>query len=710
MIKKCLIANRGEIAVRILRTCKKMGITTVIAHSLCDKNSLAVQLADESVCIGPDAPALSYMNMDQLCEAALLTHCDAITVGYGFLSESADFAKKVEDCGLTVVGVSSAVQKKIQNKQELKKLVSELGISVIPGAKQSFTSYQEALPLASQLGFPVMLKPCIGGGGRGIRVIESANELKEALAIFPTNYSSNFYMEKYIHNCRHIEVQILADKHQTVISVGTRNCTMQLNHQKFIEEAPFLPISSLLNQQVLRDASNIAKHLGLDNVSTIEFLIDEHDRIYFMEINPRIQVEHPLTEMIFDIDIVEQQFLSAMGEHIRIEPKLMTSHGYAIECRINAQNPTDNFMPDCGKISALALPSIDHVRIDTALLPDSVISANYDSLLAKVIVWGQTREQALSKMSLALDQISIEGISTNLNFLRYMIRQPGFVQNGYTSELFTFVYRQWKDQRAADRSSSLLCPGCHQSLTLAQQIEHQYVCPHCRYHFRIPAKTRISYLIDQDTFTELDAHVQSIKYMDFPGYTQKISQARLQSGLDEAVICGIGKIHDEIVCIGVLDASFMMGSMGHAVGDKITRLIETAKDMHAALIIVSASGGARMQEGIISLMQMAKTASALQRFDETGGLFISVLTDPTTGGVTASFAMLGDILISEPQATIGFAGRRVIEKTIRETLPSEFQRAEYVLDHGCLDMIVDRSRLKQVLADCLKLHRRDHHG
>lgn len=710
MIKKCLIANRGEIAVRILRTCKNMGISTVIAHSLCDKNTLAVQLADESVCVGPDAPAQSYMNIDQLCEAALLTHCDAITVGYGFLSESADFAKKVEDCGLTFVGVSSGVLKNIQNKQELKNIVSSLGISVIPGIGQTFDSFEEALPYALQLGYPVILKPSIGGGGRGIRIIESDQALKEALAILPADGSRRFYMEKYITDNRHFEVQILADRHQNIVCASTRNDTIQLNHQKFIEEAPFRSIPALLYQQILRDASAIARHLCLDNKSTIEFLIDEHDRAYFMEINPRIQVEHPLTEMIFDFDIVEQQFLSAMGEPLRIKPELITSHGHAIECRINAQNPVKDFMPEVGNISALTLPSLDHVRIDTALFTGVVIPAHYDSLLAKVIAWGHTREQAVSRLSQALDQISIEGILTNLEFLRYLIRQPGFTQDNYTSELFAFVFRQWNDQLAADRSSTPQCPDCHQSLTLSQQIEHQYVCPHCRYHFRIPAMTRISTLIDADTFTELDAHVQSVKYTDFPGYAQKISEARVQSGHDEAVICGIGNIHGEPVCIGVLDASFMMGSMGHVVGDKITRLIETAKDMQTALIIVSASGGARMQEGIISLMQMAKTASALQRFDEAGGLFISVLTDPTTGGVTASFAMLGDILISEPQATIGFAGRRVIEKTIRETLPPEFQRAEYVLDHGCLDMIVDRSNLKQVLADCLKLHRRNHHG
>jgi acetyl-CoA carboxylase carboxyl transferase subunit beta len=328
-----------------------------------------------------------------------------------------------------------------------------------------------------------------------------------------------------------------------------------------------------------------------------------------------------------------------------------------------------------------------------------------------VIVWGKTREQALISIHQALDQIEIKGISTNLDFLRYIVKQEGFIHGNYTSDLIRVTYPLWLIQQEqmqhAQNQDCLICAQCQRTLTIKQRHDHQHVCEYCGYHFKISASQRIADLMDADSFIEIDAHATSINHDDFPGYSEKLTSAKTLTGMNEAVICGFGKINGIIVCMGVLDSSFMMGSMGGVVGDKITRLIETAMDMGVPLIIISASGGARMQEGIISLMQMAKTAAALHRFDQSGGLYISVFTHPTTGGVTASFAMLGDVLISEPHALIGFAGRRVIEKTIKESLPDEFQRAEYLLDHGFLDMIVDRRHLKQVLTDCLKLHRRD---
>jgi acetyl-CoA carboxylase, biotin carboxylase subunit len=708
MIKKCLIANRGEIAVRILSTCRKMGIRTVVAYSLADKESLAVTLADESVCIGPPLALSSYMNMDHLCEAALLTHCDAIAPGYGFLSEDPEFAKKVEDCGLTFVGPNSNVLKLIQNKNRLKNIVRSLSIPVIEGNTDEFQSAEELLAYADSLGYPLVLKPVSGGGGRGIQIVFDPHQLSKALQYSSLGFNA-LYLEKYIPNSRHFEVQILADKHHNVFHLSSRNCTLQVNHQKFLEEAPFSSIPPLLHAQIIEYALLIAKHIGCDNVATFEFLLDQHDRVYFMEVNPRIQVEHPLSEMITGIDIVEQQLLAASDEPFSIRQADIDVKGFAIECRINAQEPKKSFAPSAGIITTLHWPTIEHVRVDTALMEGTEVSIHYDSLIAKVIAWGQTRDQAMTRIICALEQTEINGIATNLDFLRFILNHDGFVKGNYTSDLFHIVHSQWINQpinMQHQNHDGQICPSCQKSLTTKQKKDHHHVCEFCGYHFRIPANQRIFDLIDSDTFIETDAQATSHNSDDFPGYCEKLMIAKTTTGMNEAVICGFGKINGVTVCIGVLDASFMMGSMGGVVGDKITRLIETAMDMCVPLIIISASGGARMQEGVISLMQMAKTTAALHRFDKNGGLYISVFTDPTTGGVTASFAMLGDILISEPQALIGFAGRRVIEKTIKESLPEEFQRAEYLLEHGFLDMIVDRRHLKQVLTDCLKLHQR----
>lgn len=710
MIKKCLIANRGEIALRIISTCKKMGIKTVVAYSLCDKESLAVSMADESVCIGPNPAELSYMNMDHLCEAALLMHCDAIHPGYGFLSENADFAKKVEDCGLIFIGPSSAVLQRIDHKNELKKIVKELSIPVIDGSFDVIETLDDALAQAISLGYPLMLKPSFGGGGRGIKIITDPKMLVDEIHHLKFLGSSSFYLEKHIPLCRHIEVQILADKHHNVIHLSSRNCTIQNRYQKFIEEAPFSLIDPILHKKILEYAVDIAKHISYDHIGTVEFLTDENDQVFFMEINPRIQVEHPVTEMITHIDIVEQQILIASGFPLSYKQDDVCFDGFAIECRINAQDVQHDFMPSVGTVTHLELPQIKDVRVDCSLFEGYSFPIYYDSLVMKVIGWGKTRKQALMNLSEALNKTKIDGIITNLSFLRYVLQSDGFAKGNYTCGLFSGLYQQWQNQHknhsGIHENNITLCPQCARTLSVKQLRDHQHVCAYCAHHLRMSATMRITELIDPQTFVETDADARGVDFNDFLGYEDKLLRARSSTGLNEAVITGLGKLMDHPVCIGVLDASFMMGSMGHVVGDKITRLIEMATDMCCPLIIISASGGARMQEGIISLMQMAKTASALNRFDQAGGLFISVFTHPTTGGVTASFAMLGDVLISEPQALIGFAGPRVIEKTIKESLPPEFQKAEYLLEHGFLDMITDRRNLRKVLGDILNIHQR----
>jgi acetyl-CoA carboxylase biotin carboxylase subunit len=714
MIKKCLIANRGEIAHRIILTCKKMGIQTVVAYSLCDKTSLAVNLANESVCIGPDAASLSYMNIDHLCEAALLTHCDAIHPGYGFLSENAEFAQKAEECGLIFIGPNSNVLRGISQKHILKEIVQTLSIPVIPGNFDAIDSIDDTFTIASELGYPIMLKPTVGGGGQGIKINHDINQLTFEFQRLHSHGFQSLYMEKYIPESQHIEVQILADKHQNIIHLSSRNCSLQNNYQKFLEEAPFVSINPMIHQKVIDYSLAIAQHIRYDNIGTIEFLIDSNNHVYFMEINPRIQVEHPITEMITGIDIIEQQILSAVGLPLTISQEDIQINGFAIECRINAQDDRNAFLPSSGIITRVNFPKIENVRIDTALFEGYSVPTHYDSLIAKVIAWGKTREQALVNIQDAMNQTVIEGISTNLGFLRFILRCEGFVKGNYTSDLFAIANQQWQyllKEKSGDfsLSNTSICPQCQLSLSIKELNHNLNVCEYCGHHFRQSASKRIADLIDVETFVEIDAHAKSVEYTSFLGYEEKLKTAMTSTGLNEAVICGFGKLLNHTVCIGVLDASFMMGSMGHVVGDKITRLIETATDMCCPLIIISASGGARMQEGIISLMQMAKTSAALHRFDQAGGLYISVFTNPTTGGVTASFAMLADILISEPKALIGFAGKRVIEKTIKETLPEEFQSAEYLLDHGFLDMIVDRRYLKQRIGDILSIHRRQNY-
>ena len=707
MISKCLIANRGEIALRIISTCKKMGIQTVVAYSLCDKESLPVKVADESVCIGPDIAALSYMNMDHLCEAALLTHCDALHPGYGFLSESATFAKKAEECGLIFIGPDSTVLQRISHKNSLKQIVTSLSIPVIEGDFNSVDNIETARLSAASVGYPLIIKPSVGGGGRGVCIVNSELELETSVQRLQSQGFPSLSIEKYISESRHIEVQILADQHQNVLHLSSRNCTLQYNFQKFLEEAPFLSIDPITHSLVLDYALKIAKHIKLDNVATIEFLLDRADNIYFMEINPRIQVEHPLSECIAGIDIVEQQILAASGIPLSLKQEDLIIKGYAIECRINAQDDKNGLLPSSGIITKVNFPKSDVVRIDSALFEGCSVSVHYDSLIAKVIGWGETRELALDNLREVLNHTSIEGIGTNLDFLRFTLNGDGFNKGNYTSKLFEHTFAQWQDKVRNQRDSVTVCPQCRHPLLVTQLSKHLNVCEYCGHHLRLSATQRIADLIDSDTFVEIDGHAQSARYNAFLGYEDKLKTAKTATGLNEAVICGIGKINGHTVCIAVLDASFMMGSMGHVVGDKITRLIETAFKTKRPLIIICASGGARMQEGIISLMQMAKTSAALNRFDQAGGLYISVFTDPTTGGVTASFAMLADILISEPKAMIGFAGKRVIEKTIKETLPKEFQTAEYLLDHGFLDMIVDRRNLKKTLTDLLYMHRRE---
>jgi acetyl-CoA carboxylase biotin carboxylase subunit/acetyl-CoA carboxylase carboxyl transferase beta subunit len=738
MIKKMLVANRGEIAIRILRTCKEMGIETVAVYSQADAKALHVRYADEAVCIGPACAADSYLNMNNILEAALLKGCDSIHPGYGFLSENARFAKLVRECGLIFIGPSPAMLEKLGDKIKAKEIMEQAGIPTVPGSNGAVGNVQDAQNIAREIGYPVLFKAASGGGGRGMRIARSQDEIAYAFHAAKSDVNASFgvdvvYMERLLADTKHIEVQILADQHGHVVHLYERDCSFQRKHQKLIEEAPCENLSDEVRQRIIADAIKAAQYVGYDNVGTIEFLLDRDGKHYFIEMNTRIQVEHTVSEMITGVDIVRHQIQSACGMALTLKQADIHRVGYAIECRINAEDIFHDFAGQPGIIESVHFPSGRPIRVETAICDGMEIVPFYDSLIVKVIARGINRLAAIEAMRTALDETIVKGIPTNLDFQRYILNDLDFVSGTYTTDFAAdFIGKftadpdaliRWIDRRRVAKETSnadqrnnkviqpedaRLCEQCGEPIALAELASGLFVCTHCGFHFRIGARERIRQLIDESTFEEIDKDAQSFDSDYFPGYGEKLVRAKQSTALNEAVLCGIGKINQLDVCIGVLDANFMMGTMGRVVGDKITRLIERATLLQYPLILVSASGGARMQEGIISLMQMAKTSAALARFDDAGLLYLSVLSDPTTGGVSASFAMLGDIQIAEPQALIGFAGKRVIENTINEILPPHFQTAEFQLENGFIDAIVARKELKRTIADIIALHRVEH--
>lgn len=426
MIHKILIANRGEIAVRIIRACRELGIQSVAVYSEADKDALHTQLADEAVCIGPAASKDSYLNMENIISATVNTGADAIHPGFGFLSENQKFAKLCEECNITFIGPSSEVIRKMGNKTEARNSMIEAGVKVIPGWNQNIESVEEAKKIASGLGYPVIVKAALGGGGKGMRVAMNETELENAYLTARKEAGAAFgddsvYMEHFIEHPRHVEVQILADAYGNVVHLGERDCSIQRNHQKFIEEAPCKAISQELRKQMGEQAVKAAKAVNYTNAGTIEFLLENGKDFYFMEMNTRIQVEHPVTEWVTGVDLIKEQIKIASGEKLAFTQDEVKLEGHSIECRINAENPEKNFRPSPGKIENLYLPGGKGIRMDTAIYSGYEIPPYYDSMIAKLIVHGTTREEALRKMRSALGEVIIEGIDTNVDYLYDMI-------------------------------------------------------------------------------------------------------------------------------------------------------------------------------------------------------------------------------------------------------------------------------------------------
>lgn len=438
MFQKILIANRGEIAVRIIRACRELGITSVAVYSTADKDALHTQLADEAICIGKAAPADSYLNMERILSAAIASKAEAIHPGFGFLSENAKFAQMCEQCHIAFIGPSAEVIRRMGNKQEARNTMINAKVPVVPGTKEAVYTADYGLKLAEQIGFPVMIKAASGGGGKGMRISHSREDFTENFEVAQTESVNGFaddtmYIEKYIEDPRHIEFQILADKYGNVISLGERDCSIQRRHQKMVEESPSAALDDKLRAQMGEVAVRAAKAANYESAGTIEFLLDKNKKFYFMEMNTRIQVEHPVTEMVTGLDLIKEQIFIAAGEKLRWKQKDIHITGHAIECRLNAENPAKNFMPCPGKIDYLHLPGGNGVRIDSAIYTGYTIPPNYDSMIAKIIVHGKDRQTAIDKMRSALGEVNIDGIITNLDYQYDIITHPVFQSGNITT-------------------------------------------------------------------------------------------------------------------------------------------------------------------------------------------------------------------------------------------------------------------------------------
>ena len=435
-MNKILIANRGEIAVRIIRACKEMNIKTVAVYSEADKDALHTRLADEAICIGPASPKQSYLNMKNIIEAASITKADSIHPGFGFLSENSQFAKICEESNIKFIGPTSKVIDLLGNKSNSKEMMKKEGVPVVPGSDGSVKDLKQAILVCEKIGYPVLLKASAGGGGKGIRQVNSFDELETNYNIVKQEAKNAFndseiYIEKFIQNPRHVEIQILADEHGNVVHLGERDCTIQRNHQKIIEETPSTIIDDKLRNKMGNAAIKAAKTAGYTSCGTVEFLVDKDKNFYFMEMNTRIQVEHPITEMRTGIDLVKEQIRIAAGEELKFKQKEVEFKGHSIECRINAENPSKNFMPSPGKINEMNLPGGNGIRVDTAIYSGYTIPSNYDSMIAKIIVFGVNRNEAISKMKRALEELVIDGVDTNRDFLFDIIRNPNFIRANF---------------------------------------------------------------------------------------------------------------------------------------------------------------------------------------------------------------------------------------------------------------------------------------
>ncbi|EJR66186.1 biotin carboxylase 1 [Bacillus cereus VD115] len=440
MIKKVLIANRGEIAVRIIRACKEMDIETVAIYSEADKESLHVQIADEAYCVGPTVSKESYLNLTNIISVAKLTGCDAIHPGYGFLAENADFAELCRECNLIFIGPSPEAISKMGTKDVARDTMEKAGVPIVPGSQGIIKNTEEAIELANQIGYPVIIKATAGGGGKGIRVARHEEELVKGIQITQQEASTAFgnpgvYLEKYVEDFRHVEIQIMADTHGNAIHLGERDCTIQRRLQKLLEESPSPALDENVRKQMGEAAVKAAVAVDYTGAGTVEFIYEYKTKsFYFMEMNTRIQVEHPVTEMVTGMDLIKEQILVASGEKLSLQQEEVQFNGWAIECRINAENPAKKFMPSPGRVEMYLPPGGFGIRVDSAVYPGYSIPPFYDSMVAKLIVHGKTREEAIAKMKRALSEFVIEGVHTTIPFHLQLLDHPDFVKGEFNTK------------------------------------------------------------------------------------------------------------------------------------------------------------------------------------------------------------------------------------------------------------------------------------
>ena len=445
MFRKILIANRGEIAVRVIRACREMGIRTVAVYSEADADAMHVRLADEAVCIGAAAPSASYLDMDRLISTALATKAEAIHPGFGFLSENAQFADKCEEYGITFIGPSGALIEKMGNKSEAKRTMKAAGIPVVPGTDLPVYEEEEALAEAEKIGFPVMIKASAGGGGKGMRLAWNRQEFpglfhaakQEAVNAFG---DGSMYLERYVQSPRHIEVQIMADRFGHVVHLGERDCSVQRRHQKMIEESPCAFITPALREEICATAVAAARAVGYENAGTIEFLLDQSGEFFFMEMNTRIQVEHPVSELVSGVDLIREQISAAAGLPLSVSQEDIVFRGHALECRINAEDPLHGFMPCPGKIEKAHLPGGAGIRMDTAIYPGYTIPPYYDSMIVKIIAYDRDRMSAIRKMIGTLSELRIKDVTTNLDFLYDVLNHPDFQSGMFSTDFIDRHY------------------------------------------------------------------------------------------------------------------------------------------------------------------------------------------------------------------------------------------------------------------------------
>ncbi|MFS0643968.1 acetyl-CoA carboxylase biotin carboxylase subunit [Siminovitchia sp. 179-K 8D1 HS] len=440
MIKKVLIANRGEIAVRIIRACMEMNIETVAVYSEADKEALHVQLADEAYCIGPRASKDSYLNSANVVSIAKLTGCDAIHPGYGFLAENADFAELCRECNIIFIGPSPEAISKMGTKDVARTTMKEAGVPIVPGSDGIVESTEEAIKIAGKIGYPVIIKATAGGGGKGIRPAKNEEELIKGMEITQREALTAFgnpgvYIEKYITDFRHVEIQILADNHGNVIHLGERDCTIQRRLQKLVEETPSPALNQEIREQMGQAAINAAKAVNYSGAGTVEFIFDHREnKFYFMEMNTRIQVEHPVTEMVTGVDLIKEQIRVAANQELSLAQEEVEMKGWSIECRINAENPEKNFMPSAGKIEMYLPPGGMGIRVDSGVYPGYTIPPYYDSMIAKLISYGSTREEAIARMKRALEEFIIEGVHTTIPFHLKLLEHETFVNGDFNTK------------------------------------------------------------------------------------------------------------------------------------------------------------------------------------------------------------------------------------------------------------------------------------